>query len=102
MNAKYPQIDSLLAPFSKDNVYVGLARVTRDTSLYPAWFRLVAAHEDSLLVPVDSLKAATDSLTAPADSLKAPADSLVKDTVAVMIKDTTKKLKPLEEPLIVE
>ena len=102
MNAKYPQIDSLLAPFSKDNVYVGLARVTRDTSLYPTWFRLVAAHEDSLMVPVDSLKAAADSLTAPADSLKVQVDSLKAPADSLVRIDTTKKLKPLEEPLIVE
>lgn len=76
MGAKRPQIDSILAPFSKESVYVGLARVARDTSRYPAWFRLVAAHEDTLLIPLDSLKAS-------ADSLKAPADTLVKDTVKV-------------------
>ena len=54
---KYPLVDSLLAPFSKDAVFVGLARVERDTSRYPAWFRLVAVQEDSLMVPSDSLDA---------------------------------------------
>ena len=65
MGAKRPQLDSILAPFSKESVYVGLARVVRDTSKYPAWFRLVAAHVDTLMVPVDSLAAlrAKDSLS---------------------------------------
>lgn len=57
MGTKRPQLDSILAPFSKESVYVGLARVARDTSRYPAWFRLVAAHEDTLMIPVDSLAA---------------------------------------------
>ena len=64
MGAKRPQIDSILAPFSKENVYVGLARVARDTSRYPAWFRLVAAHEDTLMIPLDSLKARKDTVEA--------------------------------------
>lgn len=55
MGAKRPQLDSILAPFSKESVYVGLARVERDTSRYPAWFRLVAAQADTLMIPVDSL-----------------------------------------------
>lgn len=72
LGAKRPQLDSILAPFSKESVYVGLARVARDTSRYPAWFRLVAAHEDTLMVPVDSVdaRAAKDSLQA-----EAPADT---------------------------
>lgn len=57
MDVKRPQLDSILAPFSKESVYVGLARVARDTSRYPAWFRLVAAHEDTLMISVDSLAA---------------------------------------------
>ena len=59
-----------LAPFSKESVYVGLARVVRDTSRYPAWFRLVAVHEDTLMISVDSLaaRAAKDSLKAEASS----------------------------------
>ena len=56
-DADYPLVDSLLAPFSKESVFIGLARVERDTSRYPAWFRLVAAHEDTLMVSVDSLAA---------------------------------------------
>ena len=63
LGAKRPQLDSILAPFSKESVYVGLARVARDTSRYPAWFRLVAAHEDTLMVPVDSVKARKDTMT---------------------------------------
>ena len=70
MGAKRPQLDSILAPFSKESVYVGLARVARDTSRYPAWFRLVAAHEDTLMIPVDSLAA-----------LRARDTLLVKDAV---------------------
>ena len=84
MGAKRPRLDSVLAPFSKESVYVGLARVARDTSRYPAWFRLVAAHEDTLMVPVDSLDAlrARDTLTA-----KVPADSSAK----------AEKIKPVPE-----
>ena len=57
LGAKRPQLDSILAPFSEESVYVGLARVARDTSRYPAWFRLVAVHEDTLMISVDSLAA---------------------------------------------
>ena len=66
LGAKRPQLDSILAPFSKESVYVGLARVARDTSRYPAWFRLMAVLEDTLMVPVDSVaaRAAKDSLQA--------------------------------------
>ena len=68
---KYPLVDSLLAPFSEEAVFVGLARVERDTSRYPAWFRLVAVREDTLMISVDSLeaRAARDSLAAAKDSL---------------------------------
>ena len=62
LGAKRPQLDSILAPFSKESVYVGLARVARDTSRYPAWFRLMAVQEDTLMVPVDSVKARKDTL----------------------------------------
>ena len=70
LDAEHPRLDSILAPFSKESVYVGLARVARDTSRYPAWFRLVAAHEDTLMISVDSLaaRAAKDSLKAEASS----------------------------------
>ena len=53
MGAKRPRIDSVLAPFSKDSVYVGLARVARDSSRYPAWFRLVGVRKDTLMGPVE-------------------------------------------------
>ena len=53
MGAKRPRIDSILAPFSKDSMYVGLARVVRDSSRYPAWFRLVGVRKDSLMGPVE-------------------------------------------------
>ena len=68
---KYPLADSLLAPFSEEAVCVGLARGERDTSRYPAWFRLVAVREDTLMISVDSLeaRAARDSLAAAKDSL---------------------------------
>ena len=79
LGANRPQLDSILAPFSKESVYVGLARVARDTSRYPAWFRLVAVHEDTLMISVDSLAAlmAKDSLAS-----KAPADSSAKEEKA--------------------
>ena len=64
LGEKRPQIDSILAPFSKENVFLGLARVARDTSRYPAWFRLVAVHEDTLMIPLDSLKARKDTVEA--------------------------------------
>ena len=53
----YPLLDSILTPFSKEAVFVGLARVERDSSAYPAWFRLTAVQEDTLMVPVDSVEA---------------------------------------------
>ena len=80
MGTKRPQLDSILAPFSKESVYVGLARVARDTSRYPAWFRLVAAHEDTLMVSVDSLEAmrARDTVPAPAGKENAIQDKPVR------------------------
>ena len=81
MGTKRPQLDSILAPFSKESVYVGLARVARDTSKYPAWFRLVAAHEeDTLMVSVDSLEAmrARDTLSTPAGKENAVQDKPVR------------------------
>ena len=90
LGAKRPQIDSILAPFSK-NIYMGLSRAERDTSRYAAWFRLVAAQEDTLMVPVDSVKAV-------ADSLKAEADSLAKDSVKVDLPALDKPEEPLPLP----
>ena len=82
LGAKRPQLDSIMAPFSKESVYVGLARVARDTSRYPAWFRLMAVQEDTLMVPVDSVdaRAAKDSLQAeaPADTSGMPEKLLPK------------------------
>ena len=93
MGAKRPRLDSVLAPFSKESVYVGLARVARDTSRYPAWFRLVAAHEDTLMVPVDSLDAqrARDTL-----SVKVPADSSAKDEAVKPVPEKP-AIKPRED-----
>ena len=83
MGAKRPQIDSILAVFSKDSVYVGLARVVRDSSRYPAWFRLVGVRKDTLMVP--------------ADSLEVPADTVAKDTVAVEETPAEPKEAPMTD-----
>ena len=83
MGAKRPRIDSILAVFSKDSMYVGLARVARDSSRYPAWFRLVGVQKDTLMVPVDSLQA--------------PADTVAKDTVAVEETPAEPEEKPVTE-----
>ena len=94
MGAKRPQIDSILAPFSKDSMYVGLARVVRDSSRYPAWFRLVGVHKDTLMVPVDTLKAPADSLEVPADTLEAPLvklDTSLKRPVREIVLEETIK-----------
>ena len=94
-SADYPLVDSLLAPFSKDSVFVGLARVERDTSRYPAWFRLVAVHEDTLMVSVDSLAAlrGRDYLSTEKPSLKEVelAEPVRKPEVK---KDRKEKLRP--------
>ena len=94
-SADYPLVDSLLAPFSKESVFVGLARVERDTSRYPAWFRLVAVHEDTLMVSVDSLAAlrGRDSLLKEKPSLKEVelAEPVRKPEVK---KDRKEKLRP--------
>ena len=94
-SADYPLVDSLLAPFSKESVFVGLARVERDTSRYPAWFRLVAVHEDTLMVSVDSLAAlrVRDSLSTEKPSLKEVelAEPVRKPEVK---KDRKERLRP--------
>ena len=54
---RYPQVDSIIAPFAKESCYAGLARMERDTALYAALYRLVAIQEDTLMVPVDSVEA---------------------------------------------
>jgi hypothetical protein len=93
-DADYPLVDSLLPPFSKESVFVGLARVERDTSRYPAWFRLVAAHEDTLMVSVDSLAAlrGRDSLSKEKPSLEADLAEPVRKPE--LKKDRKEKLRP--------
>ena len=90
MGAKRPRIDSILAPFSKDSMYVGLARVVRDSSRYPAWFRLVGVRKDTLMAPVDSLKAPADTVVA---------DTVAKDPVAVETPAVEPKAEPVPEKL---
>ena len=93
-DADYPLVDSLLSPFSKESVFVGLARVERDTSRYPAWFRLAAVHEDTLMVSVDSLAAlrGRDSLSKEKPSPEADlADPVRKPELK---KDRKEKLRP--------
>ena len=82
MGAKRPQIDSILAVFSQDSVYVGLARVARDSSRYPAWFRLVGVRKDTLMVPADSLEVPADTVAVeetPAESKEAPVTEKVEE-----------------------
>ena len=93
-DADYPLVDSVLTPFSKESVFVGLARVERDTSRYPAWFRLVAAHEDTLMVSVDSLAAlrGRDSLSKEKPSPEADLAEPVRKPE--LKKDRKEKLRP--------
>lgn len=88
LGMKRPPMDSILAPFSKDSLYVGLPRVVRDSSRYAGWFRLVPAQEDTLSV-VDSLSTPSDSLKARPDSVAAPADSLkaTQEPLSVEVKE---------------
>ena len=92
--ADYPLVDSVLTPFSKESVFVGLARVERDTSRYPAWFRLVAVHEDTLMVSVDSLAAlrGRDSLSKEKPSPEADLAEPVRKPE--LKKDRKEKLRP--------
>ena len=92
LGAKRPQIDSILAPFSKEGVFLGLARAVADSSRYGGWFRLVAVQEDTLMISVDSLEA-----MAARDSLKVRADSLVKVGLPAPTVDKSKE-KPLVSP----
>lgn len=64
LGMKRPALDTLLAPFGSDSLFVGLARVVRDSSS-AAWFRLVPVQEDTLMIPVPA-----DTLSQAADSLK--------------------------------
>ncbi|MBQ6761640.1 MAG: DUF4296 domain-containing protein [Bacteroidales bacterium] len=88
LGMKRPPMDSILAPFSKDSLYLGLPRVVRDSSRYAGWFRLVPAQEDTLSV-VDSLSTPSDSLKARPDSVAAPADSLkaTQEPLSVEVKE---------------
>ena len=101
---KYPLVDSLLAPFSKDAVFVGLARVERDTSRYPAWFRLVAVQEDTLTVAADSLDAKQEEVEAdlPAEDEEAEKPGnrpIIQETRSqVPIRVTPKPKTEVEEP----
>ena len=89
---KFPQVDSILAPFSKESFYVGQARMERDTALYAALYRLVAIQEDTLMIPVDSVQA-----QARRDSLKAVKDSLKDDALADPVAKAVRA--PKERPL---
>ena len=93
-DADYPLVDSLLSPFSKESVFVGLDRVERDTSRYPAWFRLAAVHEDTLMVSVDSLAAlrGRDSLSKEKPSLEVELAEPVRKPE--LKKDRKEKLRP--------
>ena len=93
-DADYPLVDSLLAPFSKESVFFGLARVERDTSRYPAWFRLAAVHEDTLMVSVDSLAAlrGRDSLSKEKPSPEADLAEPVRKPE--LKKDRKEKMRP--------
>ena len=84
----YPLLDSILTPFSKEAVFMGLARVERDSSAYPAWFRLTAVQEDTLMMPVDSVEARKER--------KARRDTLKNDLPE---KLTAEPLKPESRPL---
>lgn len=55
-----PPVDSLLAGFCDDSLYVGLPRTVRDSTRYGGWFRLVPAREDTLMVPVDTTRVETE------------------------------------------
>ena len=101
---KYPLVDSLLAPFSKDAVSVALARVERDPSRYPALFRLVAVQADTLMVAADSLDAKQEEVEAdlPAENEEAekPGNRLIiqETRSQVPIRVTPKPKTEVEEP----
>ena len=98
----YPLLDSILTPFSKEAVFVGLARVERDSSAYPAWFRLTAVQEDTLMMPVDSVEARKER-KARRDTLK---NDLPEKLTAEPLKPTSRPLglreRPVEKELIKE
>ena len=107
---KYPLVDSLLAPFSQDAVFVGLARVERDSSRYPAWFRLMPVREDTLMVSVDSLEARAarkDSLAArekrKAEVAKKPDALILKQEIRQRpLRERPAEPEKVEETIVVE
>lgn len=107
---KYPLVDSLLAPFSPDAVFVGLARVERDSSRYPAWFRLMPVREDMLMVSVDSLEARAarkDSLAArekrSAEVTKKPDALILKQDIRQRpLRERPAEPEKVEETIVVE
>lgn len=92
-----PLLDSLLAPFSKETIYVGLPRVVRDTSQYSTLFRLVPVREDTLMISVDSLAA-----RALRDSLKAAeaADTTARAEKEKTLLERLPKVSPKERERI--
>ena len=90
----FPKVDSILAPFSKQSLYAGQARMERDTARYAALYRLVAVQEDTLMMPVDSVEARArrDSLGVSKDSLKV--EKSAKDAKTGKEKKTEKE-KPI-------
>ena len=107
---KYPLVDSLLAPFSQDAVFVGLARVERDSSRYPAWFRLMPVREDTLMVSVDSLEARAarkDTLAArekrSAEVAKKPDALILKQDIRQRpLRERPAEPEKVEETIVVE
>ena len=101
-NRKYPQVDSILAPFSKEAHVAGQARLERDTALYGALYRLVAVQVDTLMMPVDSVEARAlrDSLAVAKDTLEAEASGkdAKADGDAKAGQEKPKKEKPLSLP----
>ena len=101
---RYPQIDSILAPFSKAAFYAGQARMERDTALYAALYRLVPVQEDTLMMPVDSVEARArrDSLAVAKDSLQVDAagkeEPVPEKPVQTVSADWVRRLPPKLQP----
>jgi len=72
MNQKRPPVDSVIAAFSRDSLFVGWARVERDASPYGGWFRLRGVKEDTLMVSADSLTARADSVAVDSVAVEEP------------------------------
>ncbi|MBR1705307.1 MAG: DUF4296 domain-containing protein [Bacteroidales bacterium] len=71
MGIRRMPVDSVLLPFSPDSLYVGAARMERDSLDF--FYRLVGLRKDSTAV----FPAAADTLPVSRDSLPAGADSVV-------------------------